>query len=409
MKPRRLVLLVTVGSLLGIACARPGTAPPPPPSPIGTEAPAPPPEYASTYRALSASLDAWERTLATKQATSAPVFGAHVLVANGDRGTDVLSPSVMPLVDAELDRLKELGVRGATVTISFPLLNADQPRAADIASFYETVAAHVRARGMTFTVEQHIAFSGTVFSDVQFDFSSLPFDRFVELDRAMAQTIIDRTHPDHLSVLSEPDTFVRLTGYKQAGTPAGAAAMVERIIGGLRRGSTKVGAGVGAWLPNSKEYAAAMAGISTDYVSLHMYPLTDATARLAQAVADAAKARGKPLVIDEAWIYKMGPGEPAAADFEQTTEYFRRDLFSFWAPIDARFLRLVAEFARQNDVAYVAPFWTTYFWSYVDHSPSTKDLSYPKLAQLANQGVMKALRDGTYTSTGRAYGAVASR
>ena len=394
---RGLVFILVAALLAGCATAPAATA--------GI----PPAEWATTFGSLSRSLDAWEAALPAARPGAAPIFGAHVLAANANRGPGLLDPQTMPLVDATLDRLAALGVRGATFSISFPLLDPDQPRAADYLAFYETAARHVRDRGMTLSVEQHVAFSGTPFSSIRFDYATLPFDRFVALDHDMAATIIERVRPDFLTLLSEPDTFVRLTGYRQAAAPAGAAAMIGRVVAGLDRGPTKLGAGTGSWLPDAAAYATAFAHTSVDYVDLHIYPLNAAAIGGAQAVVDAARAAGKPVVLDEAWLYKMGPGETVGG-WEQTAEYFRRDAFSFWSPLDARFLDLVARFARANGIGYVAPFWTTYFWGWVDYGPGTKDLSYARVAQLANGAVMVGLREGTFTPTGRAYGqAIAGR
>lgn len=54
----------------------------------------------------------------------------------------------------------------------------------------------------------------------------------------------------------------------------------------------------------------------------------------------------------------------------------------------------------------MAPFWTTFLWAYAPYGPSTKDLPYGRLSEIVNQSATAALRDGTYTSTGEAYGAV---
>ncbi len=359
------------------------------------------------YASLSQNLDAWQQKLAPVPAAgAAPVFGAHVLAANSNRGAALLEAGTIGVVDLSLDRLKQLGVQGATITISFPLLNPDQPRSADYLAFYETVARHVRDRGLMLSIEQHVIFSGTQFSSVQFDFSKLTFDQFVALDRQMTETLLIRLQPDYMTVLSEPDTFVRLTGYRQALGPQAAAAMVERIVGGLPRGRTKVGAGAGAWLPDAPDYAAAFARTSLDYVDLHIYPVTAQTFDLAQGVVNAARAAGKPVVLDEAWLYKLGANEGlGGGGFDQTTEYFRRDAFSFWAPLDARFLGLIGKFARANGIVYVAPFWTTFFWAYADYGADTKDLPYARLEQLVNMAANQALRNGSFTPTGDAYGA----
>ena len=358
------------------------------------------------YESLSAQLDGWQRTLDSRAAApgaAAPVFGAHVLAANGNRGAALLDATTLLVVDGTLDRLKELGVSGVTLSVSFPILNADYPRSADYLKFYETVAQHVRDRGLKLSIEQHIVFHDTVFSSVQFDFRDLPFDQFEAEFHSMAQVIIDHLHPDYLTLLSEPDTFARLTGYQQAVGPANAARMIDTVVSGLRRGTTKVGAGAGSWLPDAADYDRAFAAASLDYLSLHIYPVSGNALTNAQAVVDAARAAGKPVVLDEAWLYKANPGDGPAMSFDQTTQVFRRDVYSFWSPLDARFLALLAQFVRVNGITYVAPFWTTFFWGNVDYSATTKDLAYSQLTQQANRAVVQALQRGTFTPLGRAW------
>lgn len=368
-----------------------------------TAQPAPvPTEFAQLYQSLSQGLDAWQQSIQGQPVVPGigPIFGTHLLVANANRGTVLLDPGTIAGVDSSLDSLKRLGVQGVTVTISFPLFNPDWPRADDYVSFYETVAKHVRDRGLKLSVEQHVAFSGTPFSSVQFDYSKLPFDQFIALDHRMSQIILDRIQPDFLTILSEPDTFVSLTGYKQAGTPQGAASMVEAIIAGLNRGQTKIGAGAGSWLSNAPQYDALFAQASVDYIDLHIYPVSGSTVQVSQAVANAAKSAGKPVVLDEAWLYKV----VGIGGVQQEADQELRDPFSFWSPLDSRFLTLLAQFARVNHIAYVAPFWSTFFWAYVDYGPNTKDLPLAPLQQLTNQAAGQAIRDGTFSDSGKTYG-----
>jgi hypothetical protein len=257
---------------------------------------------------------------------------------------------------------------------------------------------------MTLTIEQHIAFSGTVFSPVQFDYRKLPFDQFVARFHDMSQKILDRLHPDYLTVLSEPDTFAKLTGYREAEGPQGAATWVGRVLQGLVRGKTKIGAGAGSWLSNAVDYDAAFAKLQLDYLDLHIYPLTPATIATAQQVADFAKSVNKPVVLDETWLYKIGANDKADNAFDASTESFRRDNFSFWQPFDSRFLGLVAQWAEANEVAYVAPFWSGFFWGYVEYGPTTKDLPYQQLVAAGNQAANESMREGSFTPTGSAYG-----
>lgn len=371
-------------------------------TPAATPQPAQvPAEFSQLYQTLSQGLDAWQRSIQqlAAPAGTAPVFGAHLLVANANRGSALLDSATIAGVDSTLDRLKQMGVQGVTVTISFPILNADQPRAADYLSFYSTVARHVRDRGLKLSVEQHVAFSGTPFSVVQFDYSKLPFEQFVALDHAMSQLILDNIHPDFLTLLSEPDTFASLTGYRQASTPEGVAAMVATILSGLNRGQTKIGAGAGSWLSNAPQYDAAFARTSIDYLDLHIYPITTGSVQVAQSIADLAETVSKPVVLDEAWFYKVAGIGGVQAEADQET----RDSFSFWEPLDSRFLTLLAQFARANNIAYVAPFWSTFFWGYVDYGADTKNLPLATLQRLTNQAAGEAIRNGTLTATGQSY------
>lgn len=364
-----------------------------------------PPEFAGLYSELSADLDAWQTAIGTLPPPSgpSPAYGAHVLAANSNRGTALLNASTLPTVDLTLDRLKELNVAGVTVSVSFPLLNADFPNSAAYMAFYQTVAQHVRARGLALTVEQHIAFHDTPFSTISFDFSALPFTQFESEFHAMSQLIIDNMHPDYLTLLSEPDTFGKLTGYTQASTPAGAVSMVETVAAGLQRGTTKIGAGSGSWLSNAVAYATAFAASSMDYVDLHIYPVDGGALTRAQGEVDAAHAAAKPVLLDEVWLYKIGASEPPPTDFNGTSEIFKRDNFSFWSPLDVRFLTLTKQFARANHIAYVAPFWTTFFWGDVDYGPSTQNLTYAQLLQLANQAAYAAMQADTFTAMGQAW------
>jgi hypothetical protein len=396
------LLLMLISARLGGEPV-PATQPPAPTTPAAP--PAVPAEYAKMYQSLSAALDLWQQTLDRQPpvANAQSIFGAHVLAANGNRGAQLLQPMTLPMVDLTLDRLKQLGVGGVTISISFPLLNEDQPQSADYLRFYETVGEHVRARGLYFTVEQHIAFSDTPFSTVKFDYRQLPFADFITAFHHMARLIIEHVKPDALTLLSEPDTFVKLTGYQQARDPAGAARMIERVVQGLDRSHTKIGAGCGAWLRNAPEFDRAFAAGPVDYLSLHIYPIGPGVFTLCQQIADIARAAGKPVILDEAWLSKT-EARTQVADFNQMADIFGRDAFSFWAPLDAKFFANVAHFARVNGVAYVAPFWTTYFWGNVDYAPDTQGLPFDQLRRRANRAATAALQAGTFTPTGQAWG-----
>lgn len=61
-----------------------------------------------------------------------------------------------------------------------------------------------------------------------------------------------------------------------------------------------------------------------------------------------------------------------------------------------------------NRIAYVAPFWTTFFWAYADYGPSTQDLTYQQITQMVNQSVLQAMQSDAFTTTAQAWQMAAS-
>ena len=82
---------------------------------------------------------------------------------------------------------------------------------------------------------------------------------------------------------------------------------------------------------------------------------------------------------------------------------FARDPFSFWAPLDQRFLRLISNFARAEKIKLVSPFWTIYFFSYIDYDTGVSQLPYADLVQLVNSTATRSVMNGRFSETGVAY------
>lgn len=372
---------------------------PPPPVPAA---------YRTQYDRLAAGLEPFRAAVGPGGTDrGSTVFGGHLLVANGNRGEALLAPATLDAVDVFLTRFAQLGMGGVTLTISFPMLRADYPRSADYLSFYEQVAAKVRARGLTLAVELNAPFSGTVFSTLVFEKGSLDLDGFVAGQRQMAQTIIDHLAPDYLSVFNEPDTFSHNLGLP-LDDPATATRVVRGVLDGLDRRQTKIGAGTGTW--STPEFVAQfVTATSIDFVSLHLYPVNAGVVDNLERMVSAADGAGKAVVIDEAWLYKTAPGDAAASsNVAAAPTVFVRDSYSFFQPLDQTFLELTAAYARQHDVAYVSPFWTGLFFSYLDVGDLSGDLTYAQASrQLAPMQYANA-QAGRITETGALWGRLAT-
>lgn len=363
-----------------------------------------PPAYQQLYSDTQAGLDALTSHLGTLPAPAAGTmtFGAELGVADGNRGADLLQPQALAGVALALDRLQELGVQGVTITVPYPLYTPADPNYDGYRRFYQGVAALVRQRGMTLDVEAGVVFANTPFSAAGVSYAGLTLPAYARADHAMVQKIIDDLSPDYLSISSEPSTSATLLGLSQINDPAVNAAFVGSVLDGVQRGTTLLGAGAGTW--ESPEFVQRLAATSLDYIDLHVYPLTAQTVANLGKMAAIARQAGLPLVLDEAWLYKataqeLGNGTPVAA----TPAIFKRDPYSFWAPLDQEFLYDLSTLAQNLGVRYFSPFWSGYFFAYLDDDPADEALSYAEQTALFDQAEVQALLNDTFSDTGLYY------
>jgi hypothetical protein len=208
-----------------------------------------PAEYALLYSTLQGTLNNYSSYLSTiaTQVSSPVVFGAELLTANGNRGTALLAPGVMQSVTLYLNRLQEMGIRGVTIEIGYPLYTPDFPNYQHYVQFYKQVAQEIRNRGMKLDVESSVIFANTQFSGITFSYAGISWNQFEAGRKQMIQAIIQDLKPDYLNMGAEPDTEYKLTGYPEFASPDQYAAYINYILNGLNRGQTLAGAGVGTW------------------------------------------------------------------------------------------------------------------------------------------------------------------
>ncbi len=364
-----------------------------------------PDELVPLYQTLSNWLDQFQQTNQERgsPADTAPIFGAHLLAADSNRGKVLLSPLTKVAVRLLLRRFDRMGVSGITIVIGYPTLLPHYDPAGRYLAFYKWVAKAVRQRGMKLLVEHNVLFVNSVFSPVKCDFSGLTFEAFAEEQQRMAQLVIDALQPDYLTILHEPQTFTVLAGLDEFRSPELATHYVESMLSGLRRKGTKVGAGAGNW--DSPEYFTRLAKTTVDYLSLHIYNVSPSGIERAYAVAELGRSVAKPVVLTESWLFKSDGTDAAAETSLSGWEAgFRRDVFRYWEPLDRRFIENLGCYANSCGVEYVSPFWTDYFFSYVQNRAKARELPY---FNLINKAVLfpvaRALVFGSLTQPGRAY------
>ena len=404
---RAWALVASALVVASLACGRAtalATAPARPALPTYTAGlPQVPERYRALYDNLSEALSTWEDRLdAMEDIAGGPtIFGAELLPANGNRGAALLQPSTMAGVRLYLDRLQELGVAGVTIQISDPLLWPDYPQSDEYAAFFAQVADDVRSRGLTLLVETGPAFTGTSFSSISFDWASLSLADYWAGRRVQLERIADEIRPDYLSLGGEPSTEAMLTGFdidvdEHLDFVRQTAVAVDRSSG------VRVGSGSGSW--EDPEYARRLAAEpQLDFYSLHIYPLTNGATDYIQRAAEAAglaRAAGKPVVVGEAWLYKATPEElRGRIDYG---DVYARDPYSFWQPLDARFVELMVRLTRAWGVEYVSFFWSGFFFDYLDYDETLPGLPLPGLLQRLNREQADSLEAGRISETGRA-------
>ncbi len=425
--PAATVLVVAV-ALLAAACSsavttqpnRTGT-PSAVPSPVaptttaptspGVAAPPVPAPYAGMVAQLTTQLDGYQAAVdampdyraPSPSATSAPpafIPAAELLDANGNRQTALLQPGALGLVEQELDAFSALGVTGVTIGIKLPLLLSQfTPQAARYADFYAAVADQARQRGFTIDVELGGLFCGTTFSTCSFAYPNT-VSGWAQLTADQARIVIDRVHPTYLDIMSEPNTEANLTSIPALGTLRGVTQFVTETLGLIGpHGTTKIGAGAASWFPISFDRAIAATGV--DVLMEHIYPLTPGIVDTLTATAALAHQVGKPLVADEVWLYKGST--TASGNVTASGQESKMDAFSFFEPLDERFLAITREWSQKADVAFASPFWSMQLFSYVTWTPQLEAGTATATLAVLDQAAASAMAQGRATATGLAW------
>jgi hypothetical protein len=360
-----------------------------------------PSKYANLYSRYEEGLNRFNAYLDKKAGPNAPavIFGAELLPANSNIGPGLLEPRTIEIASLTLDRFKEMGLKGVTVAIGYPILTDDVPRAPEYIAFYKKLAGLVRERGLKLCVKLHVVFAGTVFARVPANFSGLTVEKLMKGKRLMAERVIGDLAPDYLTLGGEPDTEASLTGLKELNNPETYAKMTSVILDSLPKGKTLVGVGQGTWVPAAFAEAYAKTGI--DFINIHFYPFGPRIISNTEQVCAIAQRSHKRLILDECWLYKAsGTGEGGVAASESV---YRRDVFSFWQPLDQRFLEAMAKLAAAYRIEYVSPFWSNLFFASLPYDPADENLSYRELQQKFNRAASGNIRAGILTETGKFY------
>jgi hypothetical protein len=406
--------LLPVVALVLLASCVPSTAAAPKPvvpvspiTPPQTAAPAAalaaapvPTEYQALYDSLSRQLDEFDRTVQPrcKAGTKPVMFAAELLSANSNIGEKLLTDANFEGAKVYLDAMQRMGITGVTISLSYPFFTPGFSNNDRYLDFYKKVIQECRARKMKVLIDNGNPFFNTPFSDVNYSLKGITLEKWRVGKRQTTETILKELRPDYLSVSNEPSTEDMLLGIRQ--TPAQYAQTVAYIINGLKQESTLLAAGTGTW--SDMNYIRELVKLpELDYIDMHIYPLKYLEGTL--TAADIATSAGKKLVIGEMWLYKVRDTEITdLGQIATQTTMFGRDVYSFWAPLDGRFLQVMARMSECTGYEFITPFWSTCLFGYVDYD-SSKNLSYGELRQKHNREAYANMLKGGLSASGEAY------
>lgn len=377
---------------------------------VVAQSPETPARYQELYAELEADLDRFDLLLASQwNGSTYPVlFSAQLVNADSHREQELFSPFAYINVLAYLDRLVDMGARAAVINISYPILFPAYHRSTEeylrYLYLYKQIANDIRRRGLKLIVKSQALFPSGNPAIAAFYRRIGSFDEYKWGRLYVARTIAQELRPDYLSIQMEPDTEAMLTGQPVA-SPEGSVELINFILTGLERagvGTISIGAGVGTWHQDYRSHVHAIAGqTAVDYIDVHVYPINHDYLERVLNIADIARLYGKRVAMSEAWPYKISERELPYAPL-LTSEVFARDPFSFWEPLDQRFIRTMVNTAHFKQFVFMCPTWSNHFFAYLDYE-RTRFLPAEELLGLSALETAWAVMSGTLTRTGLTY------
>ncbi|MDH4269484.1 MAG: hypothetical protein OEV52_04210 [Dehalococcoidia bacterium] len=365
-------------------------------------APPIPGQYQAIYDELKAEMAHFEVTIneTWNHSLGQTIIATELAYANGNIGEGLLSANIMNYNRMLLDSLQAMGVKGVVLAIKFPLLKPDFPRSSEYLQFFKNIMVECHQRSLKVLVECGAIFAGTPYSPIEIDWSNYTTETFLQGLEDQLLLIAEEIKPDYLTLANEPQTQEALT--KLTITPAVWSDFIASTLQNIdRSGGLLVGAGTGTWEnPNYINELFNMPDL--DYIDLHIYPMNRNAIYLDRALnyAIEARAAGKHVTVSESWLWKATPAE--LSNFVGDTEkIMNRDVYSFWYPLDERFIQDIMNLADATDMDFVSFFWTRNLLSYLDYDSTPHNLTTAEYNRLINQASLANLQKGELSPLGQ--------
>ena len=335
-----------------------------------------PPEFQDLYNTLNTDLANFNTTLDAQSAIPHNLLAiGNLKYANANAGPSLVGANSLAGVQLQLQELKSIGVQAVMVEVGFPMLYqpflTSQGQAySQYVSFYQQVAAAVRAAGLRLIVENDTL----LVNDVQAGWNAAPFyatldwDAYQQARAQTAVTVVQTMQPDYLVAVEEPNTEANNSGQTQANTPSGSAALLNQILTAVRQSGVpalQVGAGTGTARGKLHPIHSGLSAMPVDFIDMHVYPINRGYLSNAQQIVATAASAGKPVSMSECWLWKIRDNELGVMTPSQVRA---RNPFDFWEPLDSYFIQTMQNLGRRSQMLFLNPFNSESFAAYLPYN-----------------------------------------
>lgn len=354
-----------------------------------------PNDYKGLYNFLDASLDKME----TQKGSFNTMVSSNLLSANSNSLPDIAeSPQNFTTIEKTLDRFVDMGLKVVDITIQYPTLVKGFPHSGDYLEYYKKVFQEVKKRNLKITVEVGSTFTSPMFAKLPVNdwYSGLTKERYCKEKRQMIETIINELAPDYLTIEEEPTT--QQTNLGLSYSVEDAKNYVDYFLKDLDTKNIPIGAGAGLW-DDEGYWDLYLNNPSIDFLNFHIYPIYDSELKSKlESLSKRAAEKGKKVVVGEAWLYKTNGDEKLGGPVAMSEVIFGRDAYSFWQPLDCKFIDALLNMASTNNWEFVNFFWSKCFFGYVEYNNAAKN---PKEAfTLQQKAATPNIYKNRLTSTG---------
>jgi hypothetical protein len=367
-----------------------------------------PHKYQALHDGLDRQVSAFQARLAPAPPMR-PLRRAAVLSSmRCEVAPDLQSSSRRDAVLLELDALHRAGVQVIVLDTCYPLLTPAFQDPRELLEHLANLANQVRLREMALLVDHRILPATTPLVQARRHYQGMTRARFFREHAAEAKALAIALQPDYLTLVSDPQTPVAGVRITARQWRAHLDVVTTQLRADLGDFAPALGAGSGVWTdPAFVDAFAAVPGLA--YIDLRFYPVVAGQdSALARVLAWPDRIRaidpGKRVMLSQAWLSKATAREPQ--DGRVDPNVLAREAFGFWGPLDAKFLRALAQAARAKGIEVLGVSRPRHLFAYLDFfDPATFRASARLLDELASQRATAAMQDGL-SETGRAFGAL---